>query len=364
MKTAPLLLALTLALAFSGCATRWASSAEEYYTIGMAYYDLGKFEDAEKWLNRAKAADKTLVASEYNLGRIAYEQGRFEEALTLFERVLARDPDNVLAMKAVAYSRIKNEKFDDAERLYNRILELEPDTVDQGYNYALVLIALDKNEQAEEVLLKYKVTMADNKDTLLLLARVQKTLGKVEAVDTYSQWLAENTDVKVRYEYAQVLEAGEFYAKALEEYRGILEGMTAEKPVTAEGLDKAPVRFTIARLMLIADPEKEEGLTELETAVTEGFADTEKLTALLDEEAITAAHKDGIRKIIEGLEKVVAEKAAAEKEAAEKAEAEKAAAEKAALENPAPDPAAAAPGGSETTGTTGTTGTGGTGASP
>jgi Tfp pilus assembly protein PilF len=308
MKT-PILVSVLVLLWFSAgitaCAAMGAASAEEYYSIGMAYFDMGKYGDAEKWLNRARSVDKTKLASEYNLGRIAYELGHFDEALKLFEKVLARDKDNVLALKAAAYTRIKTGDLLAAETLYSRVLKLEPESADQGYNYALVLMALDKNEQAEEVLLKYKITMAENKDTLLLFARVEKALNKVEAADAYSQWLQDNTDAKVRYEYAQVLESAEFYVKALEEYRAVLEALPQG---TAKTLDRTEVRFTAARLLLIADPEKTDGITELETAVTEGFSDTEKLTALLEEPGISDANKDDIRRVIEGIEKAAVKK--------------------------------------------------------
>jgi tetratricopeptide (TPR) repeat protein len=305
MKT-PLLFPVIACIVITACATRGVTSAEEYYSLGMAYFDMGKYAEAEKWLNRARSVDKTKVASEYNLGRIAYETGRFDEALRLFEKVLALDKDNVLALKAAAYARIKKGDLPAAEALYRRVLELEPESSDQGYNYALVLMALEKPEQAEEVLLKYKIIMAENKDTLLLLARAQKALNKVEAVDTYSQWLQDNTDAKVRYEYAQVLESAQFYAKALEEYRAVIEALPQGKPSAGGTLDRTEVRFTMARLLLLADSEKEDGITELETAVTEGFSDTEKLTALLDEAGISAAHKDEIRRVIEGIEKAKA----------------------------------------------------------
>ncbi|MDR2258264.1 MAG: tetratricopeptide repeat protein, partial [Treponema sp.] len=98
--------ALFLTWAVSSCAT-WGASAEEYYSLGMAYFELGKFEEAEKWLNRARAADKTKTASEYNLGRIAFEAGRYQDAAKLFERILKKDPENVMALKAAAYTRIK-----------------------------------------------------------------------------------------------------------------------------------------------------------------------------------------------------------------------------------------------------------------
>jgi tetratricopeptide (TPR) repeat protein len=316
LSTALLLavLLVTALLGISACVTGGATTAEEYFSLGMAYFDQGKYAEAEKWLNRARMMDKTRVASEYNLGRIAYETGRYEDAVRYFERALAKDKDNVLALKAAAYSRIKIGDLVGAEGLYERVLALEPESADQGYNYALVLMALEKPEKAEEVLLKYKITMVENKNTLLLLARAQKAQNKVEAADTYDQWLQGNNDAKVRYEYAQVLEAGEFYAKALEEYRAVVtalpQGQAASASSDPTALTRTDVRVSVARLLLIADPEKNDGITELETAVTEGLADTEKLTKLLDEPGISEAHKTEIRKIIEGIEKA---KAAQEK---------------------------------------------------
>jgi tetratricopeptide (TPR) repeat protein len=295
---------LTVFLSLSACVTGGATTAEEYFSLGMAYYDQGKYAEAERWLNRARMMDKTRVASEYNLGRIAYETGRYEDATRFFERVLAKDKDNVLAMKAAAYSRIKTGDLAAAESLYERALELEPESADQGYNYALVLMALDKPEKAEEVLQKYKIVMVENKNLLLLLARAQKAQNKVEAVDSYNQWLEGNNDAKVRYEYAQVLEAAEFYARALEEYRAVAtalpQGQTNSDPTAPV---RADVRVSAARLLLIADPEKNDGIVELETAVTEGLTDTARLTALLDEPGISAEHKTEIRRIIEGIEK-------------------------------------------------------------
>lgn len=303
----PALFLLIALLGVSACVTG-ATSAEEYFSLGMAYYDQGKYAEAERWLNRARMMDKTRVASEYNLGRIAYETGRYEDAVEHFEKVLAKDKDNVLALKAAAYSRIKTGDLVGAEGLYERALALEPESADQGYNYALVLMALEKPEKAEEVLLRYKITMAENKNSLLLLARAQKAQNKVEAVDTYSEWLQGNSDNRARYEYAQVLESAEFYARALEEYRTVIAALPQGQQASSDpnALVRTDVRVTLARLLLIADPEKNDGIVELETAATEGLTDTERLTKLLDEQGISAEHKTEIRKIIENIEKAKA----------------------------------------------------------
>jgi tetratricopeptide (TPR) repeat protein len=324
-----LILAGMYASLLLSCLSPGVTSAEEYYSLGMAYYEMGKYAEAEKWLNRARLVDKTKIASEYNLGRIAFATGRYAEAARYFDRILKADRDNVLALKAAAYTRIKTGEFALAEALYERVLALVPESADDGYNYALVLYALEKQEKAEEVLLKYQYRLDENGDALLLLARSQKALNRIEAADSYDRWLQNNNeDSRVRYEYAQVLEQGEYYARALEEYRKVIEGLPRDLAVdrsaseasdeseseAEEKLTRSSVRYTLARLLLIADGESEEGIAELRTAVGEGFRDTAALEALLEDPAFSDARKEDIRKVI-------VEIAEAE-EAAERAEAE------------------------------------------
>ncbi|MDR1902239.1 MAG: tetratricopeptide repeat protein [Treponema sp.] len=295
-----------IAVFFPGCASRAAASAEEYYSIGMAYFQLAeaesdagrkseKYREAEKWLNRARAADKTRTASEYNLGRIAFETGRFDEASDYFERILKTDPDNIMALKAAAYCKIKTRDFEQAESFYTRVLALTPESMDDGYNYALVCYAMEKYEKTEEILSKYPFALSENNDALLLYARSLSKLDRIEAVDSYAQLIANgNTDSRVRYEYALLLERGEFFAKALEEYRVLVNAIPADQVEPS----KAFIRFTIARLLLTADSENTEGIGALNTAVSEGFADMDALEALLEDERIVSSNKEEIRKII------------------------------------------------------------------
>jgi tetratricopeptide (TPR) repeat protein len=290
-----ILFSVTCLAGFSCAALRGVTSAEEYFSLGAAYFDLGKYEEAERWFNRARMADKTKTASEYNLGRIAFETGRYEEAIKIFERILARDPDNVMALKAAAYTRIKTGELAKAEDLYRRVLILVPESADSGYNYALVLFAMDQPEKAEAVLTQYRFSLAENDDALLLLARLQKAQDKVEAANNYQQWLARGSDPQVRYEYAQVLEKAGFYSRALEEYRVVLTDIPQDDPL----IKRSSIRYTIARLLLFADPEGEEGMTELRAAISEGFSDSDMLEALLDDPGISDAHKEDIRRIID-----------------------------------------------------------------
>jgi tetratricopeptide (TPR) repeat protein len=299
-----LLFILTLFL-FPSCASYRVTSAEEYFSLGMAYFDLGRaatdnntrvryFLEAEKWLNRARSIDKTKSASEYNIGRIAFETGRFQDAAKIFETILKRDPHNTFALRAASYTRIRTGDMDIAEAHYKKLLTLVPENVDDGYNYALVLYHMERFEAAEQVLSAYQYALLDNRDTLLLYARAQKAQDKIEAAETYSRWLVNNKDAKVRSEYAELLENHEFYARALEEYRLALEELSA----ASTSPKKSDIMFYIARLLLIADSASEEGIRELENARNEGFADIELLEKLAADSRIGEAHSHNLTAII------------------------------------------------------------------
>jgi len=312
----PIALFIVLFSVLGGCAGM-ATTAQEYYSIGMAYYELGKFAEAEKWFIRAKSADSTMTASEYNLGRIAFETQRYNEAATYFESILKKDPDNILALKAAAYTRIKTGDLNLAEKHYAKLLQIVPESADDGYNHALVLYAMERYSQAEEVLDKYPFALLDNGEVLLLYARSQKAQDKVEAVDNYAKWLDVNTDIKVRYEYAQLLEQYELYARAVEEYKKTLSESAASKDSPEnKTLKQSDIRFSLARLLLIADSENKEGVTEMETAVSEGYSNIEEVEKLQKDTRVSKVNRDNLRVIINNMQRD------SEVKAAEKAKAE------------------------------------------
>ena len=287
-------------IGFVSCVTRGAAQAEEYFSIGMAYFDMGKFAEAEMWLNRARSTDKTMLASEYNLGRIAFETGRYKDAAAYFENILKKDPDNTMALKAAAYSRMKNGDIEKAEAHYNRVLELVPESADDGFNYALVLYGLKKYEDCEKVLNKYPFALEEKAPSVLLLARAQREMNKIEAVDTFAKWIIVNAGTanpQGFLDYARVLEKAELYARALEQYDAAIKALTKD----TETLKKSAIRFEKSRLLLTVDPDNEEGLKEFTRAVDEGFSDIAAIEALVLDKRINKYHKDEIEKVLNNL---------------------------------------------------------------
>jgi len=214
----PIIVCILILLA--SCASS-AVRAEEYYALGVAYFELRRFEEAERWFNRAKFHQKTKNAAEYYLGNIAYETGRYQEAQTYFDRIIKRDSENITALRAAAYTSIKLNEFDKAEMYYSRILILVPEAHDAGYNYSLVLAAMGRTEEAEQLLLQFNII--DNAEALFLLARLQRDMGKPEALDAFSTSLLLDDNPLVRFEFAAFLAEIGLAERALEEYQKVLE---------------------------------------------------------------------------------------------------------------------------------------------
>ena len=299
-----LFLSVFIAAGFVSCASQraaWENTrAEEFFNIGMAYFELGRFNDAETWLNRARDADRTMVASEYNLGRIAFETGRFGDAARHFEMVLSRDPENVMALQAAAFMRIRNGEFEEAEVLYTRVLELVPESADSGFNYALVLFGLERFDEVEETLKRYPDTLEENASSILLLARAQKAQDKVEAIDSYALWLTVHTGAanpQGILEFAQVLKSTGHYARALEQYDEAIKALTQDTAT----LTKAGLQFEKARILLAVDPEAGEGMEAFTLAIEEGFSDTDAIAALMEDERITSDNRDEIRRVLNSM---------------------------------------------------------------
>jgi tetratricopeptide (TPR) repeat protein len=323
-------LLLGCSLLVLSCAS--VTSAQEYYSLGMAYYNQGKYAEAEGWFKRAATNSRTMHASRYQLGVIAYQMGRFDEARQDFETVLKDDENNTQVLKAAAYSCIRQGDFDAASGYYQRVLSLEPDSADSGYNYALVLMAMKKPADAEAELLKFQDQTRGNQDALLLLARVQAAQQKVEAIDNFAAWLdkaGSSDDVnQVRFEYGEALENGQFYARAVEQYKQVLtalpkeaassqpaakaqassqqassqqasgtsmsETSASETPTTSPStpveekpaLTRGAVYFALGRCYLLADSKGDDWTINLHHAVAAGFSDKKALAALVDLEPL------------------------------------------------------------------------------
>lgn len=286
---------LFINIAFSlfiiGCASGPAAvSEDELYSLGKAYYDLGKYSEAEVWFQRSSAYKKTRNASLYYLGRIAFQQQKYEDAANIFESLLQNDRDNIILLKAAAFSNLKAQKLEKAEALYSKIIELAPDSKDSTYGYALVLYGLQKYQAAYQILKKAKADSGDDRDALLILARAESKLGYPEALDHYSKWLEKGDDPLVLKEFAETAEQQSLYSRAIESYKKIKQSNRSEDA----GLQKGEIDFLIGRLMLFADPLDNQGMKSIESALSAGYYNKEKFDVLLADTRLNANQRQSL----------------------------------------------------------------------
>ncbi|AEJ19638.1 tetratricopeptide repeat protein [Gracilinema caldarium] len=262
-------------------------SEEELYSLGKAYYDLGKYTEAEIWFQKASKYSKTKNASMYYLGRIAFQQQKYTKAASIFEILLNKDKDNVILLKAAAFSNLKALNFEKAELYYRRVIELVPESKESKYGYALVLYGIQKYSESYQLLKEMKADDGNDKDALLLLARTEKMLAYPEAIDHYSQWLKKNDDPQILKEYAEVAEQLALYSRAIEALKKIKQTNREE----LAGLQKGEVDFRIGRLIIFADPLDNQGFKHIESALSAGYQNKEQFDVLLADTRLTETQK-------------------------------------------------------------------------
>ena len=119
-------------------------SAQSYATLGAAYADLGRGEDAVAALRKSLSLEPGNLASNFNLAAIYIQMNAFAEAQPLLEKVVKARP-----------------------------AEPEP-----TYLLALCYSALNQPAQARTVLLKLPVKVRDSEQVLLLLSSTSAALGE------------------------------------------------------------------------------------------------------------------------------------------------------------------------------------------
>ena len=72
-------------------------SAADAFFKGVAAYEAGRLEEAERWFARAVEADPGYAKAWRWLGRVRYEQGRYTEAAAAYAKAVELDPNDTSA---------------------------------------------------------------------------------------------------------------------------------------------------------------------------------------------------------------------------------------------------------------------------
>jgi tetratricopeptide (TPR) repeat protein len=255
--------------------------AAEYASIGDAYMDVKKYDQAETAYRKALDYDPGISLNAYNLARSYAENGSFDKAIAIIDSLLAKDSENVIVLSLKAYALLKAEKPEEAGKVYGRVLDLEPYSLDALFNDGLIQRALGNQEEAYERFDAYNSLKPKDEEGLKLLADACFATGRTdrgfELLETYTSLKAQDPEGFLAVAERRT-EARE-YAAAIEAYDAYL----------AIKADDALAWFEKARLELVAAHEGEKALESFKKAIGAGYSDKARA------EALVAAADEGMR---------------------------------------------------------------------
>jgi len=124
-------------------------SARSYAFLGLSYRNLGRFDEAEKYLRQGLKLDPHSSSCLFNLGFIAERQGDVAQAETLFQETLKSNPDFPDALLELANIRIAAKKHAEAAELLRKYVRVSHDPATGYYKLAMVERALHETVAAD-----------------------------------------------------------------------------------------------------------------------------------------------------------------------------------------------------------------------
>jgi len=276
-----------------GCAISPARRdlAVEWYGVGNAWMDAGKYAEAGKAYDRALALDPGLIAASYNAARALVEAASYDKALPIARKLLAGDPKNVRYITLDAWILWKAGRAKEAAAAYETAFALDPWSEDVVYDSSLLLLESGEAADAKKAVARLEPLVQakpDEKDDLALYARALGAVGRDD--DAISAW--ENLRSMDGADAAGL----EALAALYEKHGSLAKAMDALDAATKKDPKSAQSWFDLARLRLTTADDGKGGLDALGQAIAAGFKDKTAAAALLSSSSL--ASRDDVAKAL------------------------------------------------------------------
>src|SRR5208283_4092333 len=135
--------------------------SRSYAFLGVCYRHLGRFEEAQKYLQQGLKLNPRDVPCLYNLGYIASRQGRYDLGEKLLKQALEIDANYVEALLELGNSKMHQGKFEEAVPLLRKCAQLNPQAAPVYYRLAAAERNLHQTEAAERDLKIFQTLSKD-----------------------------------------------------------------------------------------------------------------------------------------------------------------------------------------------------------
>jgi tetratricopeptide (TPR) repeat protein len=161
---ADLYLAEDMPLEAAGCYARTVRildkpSAEDYYRLGLAYFQTGDLISAEEAFSDMQRANPSDFKADLYLGHVIVEAGRLDEAQAHYNSAVKKNPASIEALVALADLQIKNKSYTEAAGNLAKAITLGDNRPQIHYNY---ILALMNNNDETSVKAALKTALAEH----------------------------------------------------------------------------------------------------------------------------------------------------------------------------------------------------------
>ena len=105
-----------------------------YYNLGVIYDRQGALKEAVANYKRTIAINPAFIDAQFNLGNIYHNQGLLEEAIQQYRKVTELDPTDFEARNNLGVAYARQGKLDKAIAQWEKVLEIEPQNKSAGEN--------------------------------------------------------------------------------------------------------------------------------------------------------------------------------------------------------------------------------------
>ena len=173
---------ILLCLIFLTACANVKSQSEDYTARGEMYLKTAKYDKAEKYLNKAIAANPYNLEAYKNRGSLYYNLGEYDKALSDFDYVLEYEKHNSSVLSARGATLASLGRYNEAYDSLSESLKLNPSNV-AALNSLGGLLYLTKDfEKAKQI---YSISLEYNTtpEAYLMRAKCYEQLGQKEEAE-------------------------------------------------------------------------------------------------------------------------------------------------------------------------------------
>ena len=124
------------------------SSASDLTDKGISLADLGKYEEAIEWYDKALEIDSKYLHALIYKGLALKNLDKFEESIAWYDKALAIQPKDVSALTNKGSALYGLGNYEEAIGYYDKALEVDPKDLEPIFNKGLALYRLGEKGEA------------------------------------------------------------------------------------------------------------------------------------------------------------------------------------------------------------------------